>query len=162
MAEMMAFLPVVATALQATASIAGGIQQDRAARSVADQLNAQANTESATAQRAAAEERRMARLANSRLQAVAQGGGTDAGVVNLAGDIAAEGEYRALTSLYEGEERAASLRHSANVKRYEGKQAKYAGVLDAATTVLGNSKTMFDRYGPKGDSDTGYNIRRRR
>lgn len=171
MAEMASFLPIVSTVLQTAAPIIGGINQNRAAQSAADQLDAQANAEMATAQRAAIEQRRQAMLANSRLQAVAQGGGSDQTVVNLAADIAGEGEYRALTALYEGEDRAASLRYGAEVKRFEGKQAKAAGMLEGVTTVLGKSKTLFDAYGAGGPdkyaetikhSRTGYDIRSRR
>lgn len=102
------------------------------------------------AQRDAAQQRKQGKLALSRLQAVAGGGGLDAGVVNLAADIAGETEYRALSSLYEGDERAAGLRHAAATKRYEGKQTRTAGMIGAATSVLSDAPGLFEKYGKGG------------
>lgn len=147
MAEMAAFLPIASTVMQTITPIAAGIQEDRAARSVAAQYDAQANTVVAASQRAAAEERRQGRLALSRVQAVAGGGGNDVGVVNIAGDIAAESEYRALSALFEGNDRAAGLRFAGDTKRWEGSQARTAGFIKGATTVMNQTPGLFEKYG---------------
>lgn len=150
MAEMAAFLPIASTVLNAATPIISGLAQDRADRSVASQLDANANTVVAMAQREAEQQRKQGRLALSRLQAVAGGGGLDPGVVGLAADIAAETEYRAMASIYEGDERAAGMRHAAATKRYEGRQARTAGMIGAATSVFKDAPGLFEKYGKGG------------
>lgn len=86
----------------------------------------------AAAQRSAAEERRVARIKESRAVAVAaHGGGSvdDPTVIDIIGDIGAEGEYRALTHMYEGNQRAREHRIEAALKRYEGAMAKRGGQI---------------------------------
>ena len=148
MAEMMTFLPVVGTVLQVAGSVAGGINAKSAADSQAAQLDAAANTAQASSQRAASEQRRQARLGVSRALAVAGGGAGDIGVQNLMADITGEGEYRALSALFEGNERATGMRDQANLKRWEGKQARTAGYIDGISSALsGSGSSMFKKYG---------------
>lgn len=135
-------------------SVAGAIGQGNAARGAANyqaaQLQQQAGQERATSQRQAMEERRRARFAQSRLQALAAASGagaTDPTVIDLSGDIAAEGEYRALTALFGGEERARGLTMNAQARRYEGQQQRRAGVMNAASTIMGGGYSMLDRFG---------------
>ncbi len=148
MANFVQYLPVVSTVFQAAGAIGGGVSKDNAARFQAQQLETAAGQERAAAQRAAEEQRRQARLAGSRLQAVAGGAGSDPTVMNLAADIAGEGEYRALTALFEGESRARGMEGQARAARYEGKQARTAGMMKAATTVFSaGSNSMLEKYG---------------
>lgn len=124
--------------------------QAKALKKEARQLDAQAGTERASSQRAAMEERRQARLAQSRglaLAAASGGGADDPTVMNLLADLEGEGEYRALTSLYEGEEQGRSLEAQADARRKEAKNAKRAGWMQGIGTILGAGTSMADRYG---------------
>lgn len=171
MADFMQYLPAVSTALQATGQIAGGIQARRMAGAESDQLRYFAGQERASGQRQAAEERRQAGLVQSSLRARAMGGGGDAGVLDLYGDIAGEGEYRALSALYEADSRAVGMENRAAMRRYEGGQAQSAGLLKGASTIIDAGPSLYEKYGGggyRGDADgyrysrTGADIRGRR
>lgn len=146
-------LAVASTVLQAGGSIMQGNAANESAQFQAAQLDQQAGQERASSQRSAMEEQRQARLALSRLQNNAGGGGGDATAVKLAGDIAGEGEYRALTALYNGEERARGMETSAGARRYEGKQAQTASYLKAAGTIFSDVPSLYDKYGKGGAYD---------
>lgn len=130
-------------------STVGAIQQGNAAQASANyqaqQLDAQAKTERAVAQRQANEERRQKELVISRARAVgaASGGGQD---YDLLGDLEEEGEYRAATAMWEGEEAAKGRTNQANAARFEGKQAKKASRFKAAGTILGGATSFYDRF----------------
>ena len=144
MAEM---LPIIGTVLSVGGNISAGNAQDKAATFQASQLEQQAGQERAAAQRRAIEDRRQAQLAQSRLLALSGGSSTDATIVGLSADIAEEGEYRALSSLYEGEERARGDEMRAKALRYEGKQAKKASKIKAVSSLLSGGSSLFDKYG---------------
>ena len=81
-------------------------------------------------------------------------GAADPTVLKLAGDIAGEGEVRALTALYEGEERARSVESGAAIRRYEGEAAvragrarKRSGEFGAYGTLLSGFGSLADKYG---------------
>lgn len=116
----------------------------------AEQLEAQAGLKRATSQREAIEQKREARLAQSRGLAVAAasgGGADDPTVVNILAGIEGEGEYRALTALYNGEETARGMEAQAGANRRSASSVKKAGLLGAAGTVLSTGASLFDRYG---------------
>lgn len=150
MADPVSFMAIASTVLSAAGPVMQGVGAAQSANSVASQYDAQANSVAASAQRAAANDRKQGRLAQSRLQALAGGGGLDPTVVKLAADIAGETEYRALSSLYEGDDRAAGLRFAGDAKRAEGKQARIAGVIGGVSSVLGNSPGLLEKYGKGG------------
>lgn len=103
----------------------------------------------------AIQERRKATYVASNAQAVAAasgGGASDPTVVNTIASIQGEGEYRALTSLYEGNDRSRELRARAAVSRSEGRAARTAGWMSGISTVLTAGgdlydKGFFDKYG---------------
>lgn len=144
----------VGTILQGAGAVVGGLgavqagrAQQAASNYQAAQLDAAAKAESASAQRAAQEERRQKGLVLSRARAVAaaSGGGQD---VPLMGAIEEEGELRALTALWEGEEAAKGRRAQAEASRFEGKQYKKAGYVKGATTILSSVGQSFaERFG---------------
>jgi hypothetical protein len=136
MAEMAMFMAAASTVMSAVSSQQQGAAADRAATFRAEQLEQAAGQERAGAQRAAMEQRRQGRLALSRLQAIAGGGGLDPTVVTLAGRLAGEGEYRALSALYEGEERALGMEMQGEAARYEGRLARRAGNMRALSSVV--------------------------
>lgn len=144
-AGLSTILSAAGSAVGAIGAIQGGKAQQASANYQAAQLEAAGKTERAIAQREAEEDRRQARLMQSRARAVgaASGGGID---LELAGDIAAEGEYRALTSLWEGEEAAKGRKAQAAAARFEGKQAKKAGYLTAGKTLLSGGSSLFEKY----------------
>ena len=133
-------------AIGAIGSIKAGKSQQAAANYQAAQLDAAAKTESASAQRVAQEERRQKELVLSRARAVgaASGGGQDIG---LLGAIEEDGELRALTALWEGDEAAKGRRAQASASRFEGKQMAQAGKINAFTTVLSSAgKSFSEKY----------------
>lgn len=124
-----------------------GMDAMRSANSAAIQLDQRAGQTRASAQRQAEDQRRQARLAASALQARAGGGGSDATVVKLGSDIAGEGEYRALSSLYEGETSARGDELAADNQRESGRAARRAGNIKAISTIFGGGNSMRSRYG---------------
>lgn len=157
-------LTVGSTILSAVGQMQQGRAEEANARAQAQQLEyvakqneVNAGQERAAAQRRSAEARRQTRLKSSRAQAlVAAGGGStlDPSVIDIMGDIAAEGIYQSDLEIYEGEIRARGEETSASLRRYEsemarsaGKQAKKAGYMAAATSVLKGGSSLYDKYG---------------
>lgn len=122
----------------------------------ASQLDAQAGNEQASAQRRAIEERRQARLASSRAQALAAasgGGADDPSVVNAMAGLEEEGSYRALTALYGGDTAAQQLHDEAAARRRGAKSVRTAGAIKAAgsllstaPTILSHGSSLFQKY----------------
>jgi hypothetical protein len=136
--------------LSAGGTIVGSKAEARELTSEAAQLEAQAGQERAVGQRRAIEEKRQARLAQSRALAVAAasgGGASDPSVVNAIADLAGEGEYRALTSLYEGDTAGDDMLRQAAARKREAKNVKKAALFKAGSTILGAGASMFDRFG---------------
>lgn len=131
-------------------SILGGFAKSKSLKGEAKQLDANAGLERAMSQREAMEERRQARLLNSRALAVAAasgGGADDPTVVNIMADIEGEGEYRALTALFNGEASARGLENQARAKRVSARNAKIGGIIEGASSLLGAGASLKDRYG---------------
>lgn len=100
----------------------------------AESLEDRAGQERAAAQRAAIEQRRQGRFAQSRARAVAAAGGaavSDPTVVGLLGDIDTEAELRALGALSEGEELARGLEFGALLERKGGEGELFAGQVES-------------------------------
>lgn len=151
-------LALVGTIASVGGSIVSGLGQMQAGRAAnasakfqAAQLEQRVGQERAAAQRQAIEERRKAAFAISRGQAVAAasgGGATDPTVLDVTGGVAAQGEYNALSALFEGEERARGAQLQATATRMEGKQAKKAGMIGGLGTIAGGvGQTLYMRYG---------------
>lgn len=159
----MAFLAAVPLAylvgagIAAGGSILQGVKAKQAANTEADQLENLAGQEQAGAQRAAHQERHEATLVQSRARAVAAasgGGVTDPTVQDIMADIGTEGEYRALTQLYSGDERALELKAQALATRKSGKAAQQAGFLTAASSLALGGSTLYAKYGGRGPPGT--------
>lgn len=113
------------------------------------QLERNANATAAESQREAERARREARFMESRATALAAAGGgsaSDPTVVNLIGGIREEGEYNALTALYNGQQGYDSLRTAASMTRQTGKASRSAGRTKAVATALSGASHMA-RYG---------------
>lgn len=154
----MAQLAMVAMAasgiLNATNSYNQGQLASRSATQAAGQMelganrfdNA-ANQEEGAAQRKASEIKRQNRLVQSKAAAInAANGGTsaDKNFSDLIMNMEGEGEYAALTSLFDGSNRAnnlrndaVNLRNKATMTRFEGREARKAGNIGAFTSILG-------------------------
>jgi hypothetical protein len=136
---------LLSTGVAARNSSAMGKAQARA-------YNAEAKAEKVRGQYAAVEERRLARYAQSRALAVAGASGagaSDPTVMNTIGDLEAEGEYRALTSLFNGEQRARSQTMQANIARSEGKAGSVMSLMRGGATLLNNGMVTdwLEKYG---------------
>lgn len=140
---------IASTVLSGIGAIATGRSVKKASESEADQLVARAKARRAEGGAAAREEIRQKRLIKSRAQAVmaAQGANlSDPTLVNLMGDLEAEGQYRALSRLFEGDDEARGLEEAARIRRKEGKAAQKAGLFRGVTNVLSGVSSLRSRY----------------
>lgn len=154
----MSGLETLALAASVGGSVLSGLGQIQAGRAAnanakfqAAQLEQQAGQERASAQREAIAQRRQATIAQSNAQAAAAssgGGATDPTVLNITGNLAKEGEYNALSALFEGEERARGLGLQATTARMEGKQAKRQGMIGGISTIIGGAGSAMSKYSP--------------
>lgn len=162
----MAQLATIATIVSIGGSVLSGLGQMQAGKAAnvnakfqAAQMEQQAGQEKATSQRVAIEERRRAAIAGSNAQAAAAssgGGATDPTVLNIMGGLAGQGEYNALTALFEGEEKARGLNLQATSTRMQGKQAKKAGMISGFSTIIGGSgNALMAKYAPTGRDTSG-------
>jgi hypothetical protein len=138
------------TVLSAVGSIQQGNAAADAGNSEAAQLNYRAGQTRASTQRSYIEGLRQSRLVASRGRAVAAASGagaTDPTVVKTLADVSAAGEYEALTKLYEGNDAAIGMEASAGARRREGSSARTSGYLKAASTVLNQGVSLWDKYG---------------
>jgi len=143
-------LAIAGNVIKGGGTILSGFQQAKEAKSEAAQLDAASGQERASSQRDAMEQRRQATLVNSRalaLAAASGGGASDPTVVNMMANTAGEGEYRALTSLYNGDQQARSYEAKAKGLRREGKNAKLQGIIQGVGTMLQGGSSMMERYG---------------
>jgi hypothetical protein len=176
MAFMAAALPYIAAAgatIAAYSSVQQGKAANRAAQFEAGQMEHNAKEARAASQRDAMEQRRRAEVAQSRALAVAAASGAgalDPTVIDLIGDIEAEGDLNARTALYAGEERGKGMEAQAGARRYEGAQARKAANMKSASTILssassfagafgGNSKSLADGYNGSWTSSGPFNAR---
>lgn len=163
--------------LQAGSRFSQGQAASRMANLNANQLeggasryNTVAGQEEASAQRLSSEKKRQAKLIESRIiaQTAAAGGDTtDKNISDLLANTAGEGEYAALSALYEGETRAdvlrneaINLRNKAMFTRYEGKQVRRAANMAAIGTILGTGAqgaSFYSKYNNKAPTDISNN-----
>ncbi len=151
MADPVTMALVAGTVMSAGGSLMEGSAAKKSADFQAAQMDRNALSVEATSQRVAIEERRKAELVKSRARAVAAAGGgttTDVGITDLLSKIDAEGEFNALSALFEGREKATGMRTQAAGARVSGKAAKKAGQMKALSTALtGGSMAAGRTYG---------------
>lgn len=141
-------LALASTIFQSAGLLGQGFAAKAAGDYQAAQLEQRAGQMRASGQHDASEQRRRARLVQSALQARAGGGGLDPTVVQLSKDIAAEGEYRALTSLYEAEDAARGDEMAAAGARMQGRRSRVAGGINAVSTLFSpTASTLYSKYG---------------
>ena len=114
-----------------TAAKAAGEAKGTAADLTARLMRVRGGQEFAASQREMLNEKKKEELVQSALQAraAASGGASDPSVVKAAGDIAAEGRYRALTALYKGKDLRTYLENAAALKGFEGAEYRRAGEI---------------------------------
>lgn len=142
------------------AAAAQGAAQQVASNYSAEVLGQQAGQTRAAAQAASgyADINTAYALSKARATAAASGGGgADPTVTNIEGQIAARGNYNALSSLYSGEEKARGLENQAALDVYTGEQQKIAGdarasggMLAGIGTILSGGASLFSKYGGSG------------
>lgn len=143
-------LTAAGTAVTAAGTLVGGARAEESAEFRAQQIEGAAAESRAAAQRQAFERRRAAKLTLSSLQARSAafaGDASDPGIVRLAGDIAARGEYQALAEMYTGENRARGLTDEAMGTRMSGAAARQGSYFAAGGQVLSGLGGMFKTYG---------------
>lgn len=168
LAAVVPYIPTILSVIGGAVGIGGALKGAQASNAQAQiaatqseyqaqQLDQQAGQTRASAQRTAIEQRRQAKIAQSNLQAKTGGGSTDASILGLTGDIAGEGEYNALSALYEGEERArglemqaSSARGQAGQYRSSGADALAAGNTKAMTGIFSTASSLYGKYGAGG------------
>lgn len=140
---------LVGQGVQAGARVGSGISAQRAGAYNASALEAQAPQEIAAAQRTAIERR----LETDRLisRQVAQGAASGAGfgpsLLDVIGDTAQQGEYRAQAEQYQGEERARGLRDRARIARWEGGNALTGAIVEGIGGLALGAGRYRQQYG---------------
>ena len=139
-------LSIGGTVLSAVGAIQQGNAQKAAGEYQAKQLEAAGKAEQATAIQAANEERRQKEFAISRARTVAaaSGGGQDLALME---DIEEDGELRAQTKIWQGNEAAAGRNAQAAAARFEGSQYKKAGFINAMSTVAKGGASFYEKFG---------------
>lgn len=157
MAQAAVVLQAVGMGLDAISAYRGGKAAKNEAYSQAAEMEVNAGQEKAYAQRRAIEQRRQARLVQSRALALAAAGGSadDPSVTRILGDIAGAGEYEAMMELFEGDVAARDLKSQAKATRAAGKEAYRAGRLGAAATAISGFSSMYEKYGSGGGMSGG-------
>jgi hypothetical protein len=140
---------LIGTGIQAGAGIAKGYSAQQAGRYNAAALDRQATDEVAAAQRVATERR----LGTDRLISkqvalgAASGAGAGPSLLDIIGDTAQAGEYRALADQYAGDSRARSLRERGRIARWEGDNAFRGSILEGVGTIaMGGARNRL-QYG---------------
>jgi len=141
---------LIGTGIQAGSKIAGGIGARQAADYNAKAMEAQAPQEIAAAQRAAIERRTETDRVIS--QQVARGAASGAGagpsLLDVIGDTAQAGEYRAQAEQYQGNERARQIRDRARVTRWEGDRAFMGSIIEGIGGLASGAATYGARFAP--------------
>ena len=143
---------VASAGIGAAGTLAAGNNATAMGQYQSAELGQQAQTATATGQRAMLEERRKTGLVESSLQARAAGSGgtsTDPSVLNLGANIAKRGEYNALMDLSQGQNQAAGLENQGSAAKYGGQIAKIGDEYTAAGTIAGGAGSFANtlRFG---------------
>jgi len=163
-----AYLPAMITAFgsgmkafgmfsQGQAGVTAARQRQAAGEFEAQQLDINAGQAKAGAQRVAFQRGQDADLMLStlRARAAASGGGaSDPTVLNLQASLMQQKAYNLAAALYEGNDRARTMRMSAAGKRYEGatgvegaKASRRAYNFSALSSLASDGASMYEKYG---------------
>lgn len=143
-------------AVSAVSAIQQGQQQKEWGDYQAKQAEADAKAEKSAAEVHAEKIRKLARIQASEANASLAGSGVDVGegtAININKDIYANAEYDALTTILNGADAARRGEAAAAGYRLRGQQARQAGNLGAASSVLGGAMKIAEGW--KTPSKTG-------
>lgn len=159
---MAAAVPFVIAA-SAVVGAVSAIQQGNAAKAAADynatisMQNAGIARSDAQAQATQIERENLLRLGSIRAAQGKAGGAAGAGsILDVLGDVAAQGELDKQFALYEGEQRARGYTNTANLDTFSGKQARTAGYLKAGTELLSGGAKAYAAGGRTLPTNSGY------
>lgn len=147
---------IASTALQAGGKIQAGHMAQQSDNYAAEVLHQEAGASVASGIQGAINDTRQARYVASRAIATAAGtggGGSDPTVNNIIANINSQGEYKALTSIYQGRDRASEISSRAAQLTYEGKASDTAGWMSGISSVLTGGQSFMSKYGQDGPPD---------
>lgn len=153
---MAAILPIVSLAATAVGTIVSMVGQQQQAEAAQAQANYNAKLaemkgkeEFAAGQRRMLQERQQKDVAISALRARAAAGGgdtTDTSVVTLGAGIEQQGELRALTEFYKGDNAQRGYQDAAAGYRFEGQNAAAAAGWKMGGTLLSGISSFGSQY----------------
>lgn len=146
----MAWWMAIPAVMQATGTLMSAASEAKAGKMQALMMRQQADADRAAGTINAQEALRQGRLQESRALAVAAasgGGAADPTVIKRMADLRGEGEFNALSALYEGESAARFGEAKAKYTRDMAKQKAIAGTI-AGLGSLGSS--LYAKYGGAG------------
>lgn len=167
---MMAIATVLTAATTAATTVMSASAQQDAAKSQQAWADRQADEEMAAGQRKAGQEMKQAKAAQSRLMAVAGASGSgasDAGVMDIWGDIEQEGRVNAGVSQAMAQQKADGITYQAALDRWKADSQKKIANVSAIGTILGGTlkaggeygkSAMALKYGGGYGGGTGYGI----
>lgn len=148
----LATVGTAASVLGTGLSVKSGLDQaaygESVAKAQAEQLRQKANEDAAAGQRAAETQLRRRDLVLSRARALGAASGTlatDPTQVDIEGDIAQQGDYNALSALYEGMARARSNEYQAEIDLFRGRRIGAAAGPAAFGQALTGVGGLVDR-----------------
>lgn len=139
-----------ATILSAAGQFQQGQAQAGALKVRAQQEDLLAGQAFASSQRRAQQATREANLISNAVtaRAAASGGSaTDPTVQNIQARVQGQGEYNALSALYEGREAQAGLQLQAGMDRAVAGSVSRAGLMRAGATILTGANDLATKYG---------------
>jgi len=143
-------LTALSSVRQAQAEEATGKAQQAEENYQADEATQNAGQANAVGQRAAADQTRTAGFAESTANADAAASGGDTlspSTVGVEQNIAAQGEYNTLSSLYSGQSKANAYLQQASTDTYQGQLDRTTGNIKADSTLATGGISMLMKYG---------------
>lgn len=131
--------------LSAGGKVMEGNAKNKASIAEQAQLEKQAKRVQGVGSREAQEQIRKADIVAGDATAIraAGGGAMDAGSIERIAKIESEGNYNALSALYDADQEASQLREQGKVVRASGKRAKTSGFISGAGSILEGGIRMF-------------------
>lgn len=170
MAFMAAALPII-QGVGAVVSAISAIQQGNAAKAAAEynavisEQNAAISRNDASAQATQIERDNALRLGAIRAaQGRAGGAAGEGSVLDVLGDVAAQGELERQYAIYQGEQRARGFTNTAALDRASGRQAERQGFMRAGAELLAGgaraygSASRLQRTGGATGWTSGYDL----
>jgi len=145
--------PVTMLTISTMMSASGDLAEGNAARSAgnfnAAQLQAKGKAKYAEGTRRAFEASRQANITESNARAAMAGGGgstTDAGASETLALIGAEGDYQALSALYEGKTERAGYDAQAHEEKRAGRAKQRGKKWKALSTLITGGSAAYESY----------------